>query len=126
MPSNVARSRRKFVTRMLISSREWEVWTDSTSDGGWFSYANPKSGGRRTITIGVKSDDPRYHAEILLHEIIEIILETDGKRYINDDVLDGDHTRYLFVFDHDYLQGIGSNLLTALLTSGFFEVKERK
>ncbi|MFH1625365.1 MAG: hypothetical protein ABID54_09460 [Pseudomonadota bacterium] len=126
MPKPSKKSSRKFLIKMLINSREWELWTDAKSDGAWFSHCDPGNDGKRVLTVGVRSDDPKYHAELLLHEILEIIFETDGHRYKNDDVLDDDHSRYLFVFNHDYLDGVCATVLTALLTSGFFELKEKK
>jgi hypothetical protein len=116
----------KFITKMLISSREWELFGDPQSDGASFCFDESKNRGRRTLVIGTKSNDPRYHAEMLIHEIIEIILDSDKKRLESPHIQKDDCTRFVFVFDHDYLDGIGANLLTALLTSGMFELKEEK
>lgn len=120
------KSHRKFITKMLISSREWEIWEDPEIGGGSYKHEDPMNHGKRTIVLGTKDKDSRYHAEVLIHEILEIMFSTEDRRFVGDWVQNSDHTRYLFVFDHDYLHGVGPKLLTALLTSGMFELKVNK
>lgn len=117
---------RRFITKMMICSREWELWEDPKQGGSSFSHGDPMNRRRRTIVLGTIDNDPRYTAEMLIHEVLEIILSTDEKRYRPNWQQAGDHSRYLFVFDHDYFQGVGPNLLTALLASGMFELKGAK
>ncbi len=120
------KSSRHFLTKMLISSKEWDLVEQKNREGAWFCHCDRKNGGRRTVVLGTKDKDARYHAEILIHEVIEIMLSQDGKRYVGDWVRSRDHSRYFFSFDHDYLDGVGATLLTALLTSGMFELKEMR
>jgi len=126
MAKSKKKTTRKFITKMMICSREWELWEDPKKDGASFSHGDPMNRSRRTIVLGTRDNDPRNTAEMLVHEVLEIILSTDEKRYRPNWQQAGDHSRYLFVFDHDYFQGVGPNLLTALLGTGMFELKEKQ
>lgn len=81
----------KQIKKVEILSSEFQVIYNKTHNGGKFSLNNS------TIEIGIKSikQDPLYTHSIISHEIMEIILETLGARFMN-----GRSDDYLFSFNH--------------------------
>lgn len=105
---------------MKICSREYSLRFRKGVDGACFYSNGPKTGGDGVIEIG-DYKDVTFVGGVLIHEILEAILYEDCKRY-KPPVCGDDHSRYLFCFDHDYLDGLQNKLLEALLTSGFFKL----
>ncbi len=76
------------------------------------------------IKIGKKHRDTQSFINDLVHECIEAILTTDLKRWY--DKWDGEKEQrgILCVFDHQYLSALAPKIVTALLSTGFFEVQD--
>lgn len=105
---------------MKICSREYALKFRKDMAGGCFYSNGPNSEGDGVIEIG-EYRDLGFVCEVVLHEALEAILWEDGRR-LCPPCADGDHSRYVFLFDHDYLDGLPAKLIDALLTSGFFRV----
>jgi hypothetical protein len=107
---------------LKICSREYRLRFKKSVGGAHFYCNGPNSYGNGLIEVGDYPDLP-FIGGIIIHEALEAILYEDGKR-LCPPVNDGDHSRYVFLFDHDYLDGLQNKILDALLTSGFFKLKD--
>ena len=105
---------------MKICSREYALRFRKGVDGACFYSNGRNTDGNGVIEIG-DYKDLSFVGGVLTHETLEAILYEDCKRY-KPPVAGDDHSRYLFCFDHDYLDGLQNKLLEALLTSGFFKL----
>lgn len=105
---------------MKICSREYALRFRKGVEGACFYSNGPKTDGDGVIEIG-DYKDVTFVGGVLIHEILEAILYEDCKRF-KPPVVGDDHSRYLFCFDHDYLDGLQNKLLDAMLTSGFFRL----
>jgi len=81
----------KYIKEIEVLSSKFEVIWDKTMDGGSFDFS------KCTITIGIKNvrKDPNYVLSVISHELMELILETMGARYLN-----GRSDYFVFNFDH--------------------------
>ena len=104
-----------------ICSKEWDLQTDPKGTGGIFeTYKNT---GKGCITIGSKWKEKQFRYSILIHEVLEAILTTDGKRF-GRRLYRGDDA-YMFVFDHDYLEILPDKILDALVSCGVIKLKKK-
>ena len=108
---------------MKICSREYKLKFKPKHAGASFWSHDDKGCG--CIEIGTDYSDLRYLASVMLNEIIEAVLYEDGKRFKPSIAQNDDHTRYVFHFDHEYLNSeLCNKLLEAMLTSGFFKLAD--
>lgn len=98
-----------------ICSQDWILKKNPKKVGGYFSTHGVK--GRGVIELGTKWKDKENLVNILIHEILEAIFVEDNKRY-NDQSGYESSRDYLFVFDHDYLHGLGPKVGAALRSVG--------
>jgi len=105
---------------MKICSREYRLKFKKSERGASFYCNGADAQGNGLVEIG-DYGDVEFVGGIIIHEALEAILFEDGKR-LCPPVNEGDHTRYVFLFDHDYLDGLQNKILDALLTSGFFKL----
>lgn len=112
------------VQDVKICSREYALRFRKGNSGACFYSNGPDTNGNGVIEIG-DYKDLEFVCGIIIHELVEAILYEDGRRYCPP-VVEGDHSRYLFCFDHDYLDGFQNKVLDALLTSGFFRLVDRR
>lgn len=112
---------------MIISSREWRIIENNKSSNAEFhDFYNDGDGCfKPTIILGTQTNNKTEIASQLIHEILEIILTEDNKRWAFDKS-PKDTYRKLFIFDHDYLNLLQQKILTALLTSGFFKLENNR
>ncbi len=82
----------KFIKEVEIMALKFSIKWDKTHDGGCFNLSEG------IIEIGFKDykRDPLYTISILSHELMEIILQRLGARYINA----REQGKYLFSFNH--------------------------
>ena len=101
-----------------ICSREFDLkFHGKDRRGGFFDSHQGEDGcGRGLISIAA-AYGIEDKMDVLIHEILEAIMATDGKRFYPRWSADDDNP--LFVFDHNYLCGLSTKILDALLTSGF-------
>lgn len=111
---------------MRICGRDYKLVFRDKMRGA--EYTDRDSDGRGLMLIGTKDWNVREVADLIVHESLEAILMEDFKRYTPNmnhisDVCD-DTSRFLFVFDHDYLVGFSHKVLDALESSGFFKLAD--
>lgn len=106
---------------MRIVGREYRLKFDAESDGAAFNTG----GDYPTITLGLACKSLHHVASNVVHEVVEVILSEDMKRW-GDDNDPLDCTRKLFVFDHDYLRTFGPKVVDALVSSGFFKLVDAR
>jgi hypothetical protein len=104
-----------------ICSKQWILKKNPRTLGAEFSTRGHS--GHGVITIGTQWKDKAHQVNMLIHEILEAILVEDYKRY-KDSSPHGVNDRYLFVFDHDYLDGLGPKIGAALRSAGVLKDEE--
>jgi hypothetical protein len=76
---------------------------------------------KNEICIGTKGSFESV-CDRVFHECLEAMLTADSKRYKATMHSNNDHTRYTFMFDHDYMNNnLVPGMIQALLASGFFK-----
>jgi hypothetical protein len=109
---------------MKICGRDYKLTLVKGHKGAEFYCNGKETTCRGEIIIG-DYQDLRGICEILIHEALEAILCEDCKRYYQTSH-EACNERYLFMFDHDYLDGLCPKLLDALLTSDLFKLTDNR
>ena len=109
---------------MRIAGRDFQI-RYSEDDGYAGSLSEHGETGRGIIYLGKNIKDLRHVSGILLHEALEGVLFLCNKRFQDSmTVDDADMTRYIFLFDHDFLIILSDLLQDALLSSGFYKLAD--
>jgi hypothetical protein len=109
---------------MKICGRDYKLTFRKSQKGAAFWCNGRKSESRGEICIG-NYKDLRGTAEILCHEIFESIMVEDGKRLCPTGYEES-NARYIFHFDHDYLDGLSPKIVDALISSGMFVLRDSR
>jgi len=102
--------------RVKICSRDIKIIANPLYNGAEFHTLG--TDGQGFISIGTSMKNPEYILHLLLHEILECILCSDGVRYEAGNCDD----KYLFCFSHDYLSTVPYKLLDAMVSCGLFKI----
>lgn len=106
-----------------ICSREWDLKFDPKHTGASFHTYGKPSSGKGVIILGTKWKEKGFKWSILIHEILEAILTTDGKRF--ERARYQDDMDYRFIFNHDYLEELPFKILDALESCGVINLKKK-
>ncbi len=98
-----------------ICSRQWTFKKNPKKTGGFFDTHGVDGCG--CIELGTKWTNKENLIDVLIHEVLEAIMVEDFKRYTDQSGY-GSSRDYLFVFDHDYLHGLGAKVGAALRSVG--------
>lgn len=98
-----------------ICSQQWNFKKNPKKTGGYFTTHG--ADGRGFIELGTRWKDKENLVDVLIHEVLEAIMVEDFKRYTDQSGYESSRD-YIFVFDHDYLHGLGAKVGVALRSVG--------
>lgn len=101
-----------------ICSREWNLEA-KTEKVGTGSFCIDHGKGSSYIRVATKDRANMDILQTLIHEIIESILTSDGRRWAES------HSNAVFCFTHDYLSEFDAKILDAMISCGMIDPEKK-
>ena len=100
-----------------ICSQEWTFERkDEKPCNGSFTY---DLGGKSNVRVGTKGRTNRDILRTIVHEIVEAVLVVNNKRWAESS------SHAVFIFTHNDLQGLDSQILDAMISIGMVDPKKK-